>query len=471
MKQKNSYKFGIISILLVLGMAGCMVGPNFQKPVVESASQFRFDSIQADTFLNMKWWELFQDEQLKALIIAGLVENSDVRIAASRIEEARAALGYNKADIYPSVGYDGSVSRGNVTQGGGKTDGASNFFTLAPALVWELDFWGKYRRATEAARAELLASEYGQRAVMIGLISEIAGSYYRLLDYDMRYEIATRTLESRTESKKIIQERFDKGIVPELDLNQAQIQEAIAASSIPIYKRQIAKTENYLSILTGKNPSGIPRAKPLDKQVVPPEIPIGIPSDLLARRPDVLAAEQMVAAQNARIGVAEAMRFPSISLTGLFGAASTELSTFISGDAVIWSVSGGLLGPIFNFGKNKRRVEIEKERTTQAYLAYENTVLHAFREVDDALLEVQTYEQELAARQYQLDAAINASALSQARYDGGVTSYLEVLESDRSLFQAELYVAETLQNRMNAYVKLYKSLGGGWISETETTQP
>lgn len=463
----------IYSLFIILTISSCKVGPKYQKPVTTSPTTFRFDSIstQADTVINLKWWELFQNEDLKALIDTALKYNPDVLIAASRIEEARAVVGYNKADLWPSIGYDGSGARmqNNIPALG--ISGPFNNFSGAANLAWELDFWGKYRRATEAARAELLASDFGHRAVQISLISSVAGTYFKLLDYDARLKIAKMTMESRKESLQIIGERFDKGIVPEIDLNQAEIQEAIAAAAIPLYKRLVAQTENALSILLGNNPGKIERSLKLRDEVIPPKIPSGIPSAVLARRPDINEAEQMLIAQNAQIGVAVAMRFPSISLTGMLGAASTDLSTIATGgDALIWSFGGGIVGPIFQFGKNKRRVEIERQRFYQDSIYYVKTILQAFREVEDALVEIQTLSEESAARERQMAAAENAAMLSIERYNGGVTSYLEVLDSERSKFNAQLSAAEVYQLHLNAYVFLYKALGGGWISEEEMNQ-
>lgn len=470
MKQNTIHS--IIVILLILAISGCKVGPNFQRPVTNSPAAFRFDSnaTQADTIINLKWWEMFQDPELKALIDTALVYNPDVLIAASRIEEARAVVGYNKADQWPSMGYDGSGSRQQMNLSQFGVDGPISNFSGAATLAWELDFWGKYRRATEAARAELLASDFSHRAVQVSLISSVASTYFLLLDYDSRLEISKMTMESRRESMRIIEERYNEGIVPEIDLNQAQIQEAIAAAAIPFYERLVAQTENALSILLGNNPGIIKRSRKLKDEVIPPEIPSGIPSALLARRPDINAAEQMLAAQNARIGVAVAQRFPSISLTGMLGAASNDLSTITTGDALIWSVGGGIVGPIFQFGKNKRRVDIERERFYQDSLYYVNTVLQAFREVEDALIEIQTLNKESIARDRQMAAAENASMLSYERYDGGVTSYLEVLDSDRSKFNAQLAATEVYQMYINSYVFLYKALGGGWLSEEEMKQ-
>jgi len=277
-----------------------------------------------------------------------------------------------------------------------------------------------------------------------------------------RYDISEKTYNSRKEYLTIIQARFDKGTVPQIDLNHAQIQEAQAESAIYLYERMVKQTEYTLSILLGQNPVEIANTYTLKEQIVPPEVPPGLPSQLLERRPDIREAEQLLAAQNARIGMAQAMRFPSISLTGLLGLGSDDLSTLVSPDAVIWSAGGQLLGPIFNFNKNKRRVDIERHRTEQMLLSYEQTVLIAFKEVEDALVEIRTYKKELEARKRQVTAATNASLLSKARYDKGVTSYLEVLESNRQLFDAELIAAQTLDEYLFAYVKLYKALGGGW---------
>ncbi|MEA3479300.1 MAG: efflux transporter outer membrane subunit, partial [Bacteroidota bacterium] len=288
-----------------------------------------------------------------------------------------------------------------------------------------------------------------------------------LLDFKNRYTISKDTYDSRQQSTSLIQARFDKGIVPELDLNQAQIQEAIAASAVPNYERAVAITEHALSILLGRNPGTITVSDNLSKDLLPPDIPAGIPSELLQRRPDILEAEQLAAAQTARIGVAQAMRFPSISLTGMLGIATSALSGMTIANNGVWSASAGLLGPIFEFGKNKRRVEIERKRAEQLVYAYENTVLGAFKEVEDALVEVHTYGTEIDAVLRRMKAANNAMDLSWARYNGGVTSYLEVLYQENEKFNAQLRASEVFKEQLNAYVKLYKALGGGWISEEE----
>ncbi|HRX11365.1 MAG TPA: TolC family protein, partial [Draconibacterium sp.] len=305
------------------------------------------------------------------------------------------------------------------------------------------------------------ATEYGLKAIQVSLISEVARTYFLLLDYKSRLSIAKNTLVTRKESTRIIWERYKKGIVPEIDLNQAQIQEDYAAGAIPAYERSVAFTENALSMLIGENPREIVISAQIDEVLPPDSIPAGLPSQLLKRRPDVLEAEQLAVAQNARIGVAQALRFPSFSLTAMLGVASPDLSAFNSSDILVGTVGAGLFGPIFNFGKNKRRVEIEKERTEQLRLNYQKAVVSAFRETEDALVNVRTLEQELVFVENQLKSSTNAAKLSRARYDGGVTSYLEVLEAERSLFQIQLYYSEMLQRRLSAYSDLYKTLGGG----------
>jgi len=466
--KMNTLKPLFITAIMAVTITGCMVGPNLEKPVVETYEQFRFDSIADDTMVNLEWWKMFNDPNLDTLIYLALEYNQDLLIAASRIEQAYAALGISKADLFPQFGYDAKATYGKPDPSGGSTgDGVR--FVVTPNVYWELDFWGRVRRANEAARAEILASEEAMKYIQVGLITAVADGYFQLLDFDKRLEISRRTWETRKESLWIIEQRYQQGIIPEIDLNQAQQQEAIAAASVPGYERYVARTENYLSILIGQNPRNIERGL-LDNQVIPPEIPVGLPSELLMRRPDILQAEQQFYAETAMIGVAQAMRFPSFSITGALGVASSDLSSLVSGDALIYNVGGSILGPIFNWGRNKRRVEIQKETARQAQYNYEKTILNAFREVDDALVDIYTYKKELAARERQKVAAINAAMLSRARYDGGQTAYLEVLETERSMFSAELEASATMGYRLSSYVYLYKALGGGWISAGEEAE-
>jgi outer membrane protein, multidrug efflux system len=461
MNHLNKY---FIIILIILTASGCLMGPKYEKPVVNTPGQFRYDSIHIDTVIDLKWWELFKDPELKELITICLAENKDLLVAASRVEVARLNAGINKADYWPKFDAQGGGFAGNYfgnlfSDNGYAAVGAVN-------MNWEIDFWGKIRRLNEASRAELVASEYGKRSLQISLISEVAYQYFVLLDYKWRLEISQQAMQLRKESLDIVQARFDYGYSPEIDLNQAQIQWAIAAASIPLYKRLIGRTENLISILIGRNPDFIKTGTDLENQIVPPEIPPGIPSTILYRRPDIVEAEQLLIAQNARIGVAQARRMPAISLTGLLGVSSNQLSGLTTA-GLAWNAGGSLLGPLFYFGQNLKRVEIEREFFIQENRFYETTILDAFREVEDALIDIQTFRDELEVRRQQIEAAVNAQKLSLERYDKGVTSYLEVLESQRSAFDAELVYSQTRQALLNSYVNLYKALGGGWISEAE----
>jgi multidrug efflux system outer membrane protein len=442
-----------------------MVGPNLEKPLVDTEEQFRFDSIAGDSMINLAWWELYDDPLLDTFIYLALEHNRDVQTALSRIDQAYAVLGVSRADLFPQFGYELSATYGKPDPSGAGSD-AAPLFVITPSVYWELDFWGKVRRANQAAQAEIYASEASLRQVQVSLISAVADGYFQLLDFDNRLEVSRRTWETRKESLWIIEQRFDKGIVPEIDLNQAQQQEAVAAVAVPLYERMVAHTENYLNILIGRNPRDITRGD-LNQEFDPPEIPVGIPSELLERRPDLVQAEQLFYAETSRIGVAQAMRFPSFSITGLLGVASSDLSTLISGESVLYSIGGSILGPIFNWGKNKRRVEIQQELAGQALQRYEQTVLNAFREVDDALIDIYSYRLEYEARLRQQKAAVNAARLSRARYDGGQTAYLEVLETERSMFNAELEASAVRRYLLSSYIYLYKALGGGWITPEE----
>jgi multidrug efflux system outer membrane protein len=429
--------------------------------MIETSSGFLYDSLMGDSTVNIAWWELFEDEQLDTLVRTALANNLSILQAASRVNEAKAYLGYNQADLWPSLNYNGNVQIPDNS----RVNPMGSFLTAG--ILWELDFWGKFRRANEAARAELLASQYAQRWVYVSLIADVASTYFAYLDYKQQYEVSVRTLASREESLRIIAARFEKGTAPELDLNQAQIQEATAAAAIPKNRRMMAIAENTLNLLLGQHPRSLMIDTKLEEITPPDEIPVGIPSEILARRPDVRQAEQILIAQNARIGVAQAMRFPSISLTGLFGTASPELGSLLSSNSLGWSAAAGVVGPLFEFGKNKRRVEIERFRTEQALYSYEQAILLALADVEDALITLQTSGQALEAITRQMIAAENANMLSRERYDGGVTSYLEVLDSERTYFNAELLASSAYREQLNAYVQLYKSLGGGWITPEE----
>ena len=463
MKKYIKNIVGVLAILLIV--ASCKVGPNFQKPEEETPQTYRYTNNATDSIINLKWWELFNDPVLDTLIATALRENKNLLVAASRIEQARANVKFNKADMGPKIGAQAGAG---VTNQIFNIPGGSNFesYNAAGTFSWELDFWGKFRRSTEAAQAEMLASFYGKRAIEIALISEVATNYFELLDYKARLRISESTLSLRDSTLIIIQARFDEGYTHIIDVNQAEIQKGITQASVPRFKRFVAFTEHNISLLIGRNMDSVLTFKPLKDYEIPDSIPTGIPSEILQRRPDIMQSEQMYKAQNARIGVAQAMRFPSISLTGLLGVGSTDLSNLLS-NGLGWSAGASLLGPVFEWGKNARRVDIERELTKQYLYQYENTVLIALLEVDNSLIELSTYREELIANEMKMRAAKNASSLSRQRYYQGVTSYLEVIENQRQEFDARLAYSENYQALLSSYIGLYKSLGGGWVSEAE----
>jgi outer membrane protein, multidrug efflux system len=456
-------------LLVVAALGGCTLGPDYERPELDTPASYIQPVQEGASFANTPWWELFEDPQLQFLIQTALQENQDLGIAIARIEEFRAILGITRADQFPTVDISASGGRTDPSQNtiqGSISDGFVDSYRLSGDVFFELDLFGRLRRSTEAARGELLAAEENRRSITISLIANVASTYMLLRDLDAQLEIAQRTEETRADSLRIIQARFEKGTVPRLDVDQAEIELAVAIAAVATAQRLVSQTEHSLSVLLGRNPGPIARGLPLEQQAVPPDIPAGLPSELLQRRPDVLASEASLAAQTARIGVAEAVRWPSITLTGSLGFESQELSTLTDNGSDFWSIGGNILQPLFNAGRNRSRVDAEIARTEQALLAYEQTVLRAFAEVEDALVAVRTYRREHEARIRQVTAARSAAILSRARYNGGVTSYLEVLDIERSLFSAELSESQTLRLYITSIVELYKALGGGWNPES-----
>ncbi len=447
-------------ILLVISLSGCMLGPNFQKPETVTAEKFRFDTTKTVQTVNLRWWELLDDPTLDTLIKIALKENKDVLIAATRVEYARANIGYTKADQWPPFRYNINAS---VSGNSGNVSSGLNVF---PEFSWEIDFWGKFRRLNEAARAQYLASEYAKRTVQLSLVSAVATTYFNILASKDLLELSENTLASRDSALVIMKDKYKGGMISLMDLNQAKIQRDIAAATVPIYKRTIAFNENALSILLGKLPQKIDIGKPFHQHKYELDIPVGLPSELIERRPDVKQAEQLYRAQNAQIGVAEAMRWPSFSLTGFLGGASSDLTSF-NAMGLSWSAGGALFGPIFEFGKNKQRVEMARQNARMALLEYEKTVQQAFKDVEDALVSISTYREELAAQESRTKTAIESEDLSYIRYNEGSTTYLEVLEQQRQSFSAQLDLLNTRLNLLNSYILLYKSLGGGWLSPEE----
>lgn len=460
------FRVGFVGMCIVL-VSGCALTPDYERPELDvPEAYFRAqEPYQEQNIANLPWWEVFQDLQLQALIRTALAENKDLGVAFSRVAQVEAQLTSTQANQYPFLDITGGAGRSRQSQLLAPGAGIDNNFSIAGNISFELDLWRKLSRSTESAQANLLASEAAYRHVSLGIVSTVASAYFLLRDLDERLLISQRTLGSRQDSLDIIEARFSKGTVPELDVNQAEIELATARVAVSTYQRQIAQTEHSLAVLLGRNPGPITRGLALDDQTLLPDIPSGLPSELLQRRPDVVAAEQRLHAETALIGVAEALRYPSLSLTGSYGSVSDDLSDLNDSSAESWGIAGNLFAPIFNWGQLKAQSEIQRARTEEALYDYEATLQQAFREVADALVAVRTYRETYAAYSFQAEAARNAERLSRARYDSGIVGYLEVLEADRSLFTAELNESASLQDALNALVGLYSSLGGGWVRE------
>jgi len=407
---------------------------------------------------------VYKDTVLTQLIRSVLDSNLDVLTAVARVEESRALYGFSKSFLWPSVGYNLGAGVSDIGSNAFKTGAGidGEVYQGYGVMNWEIDLFGKLSHQKRSAWAQYLASENNAQAVRVSLIAETATLYFILRDLDNRLEIAKQTVVSRIESLKVISDRFDKGYVAELDKFQAQQQLAVVEALVPNLERQIVITQNALRVLTGMSPGAISRGRNIYDQQLPLEIPAGIPSDLLQRRPDIIAAEQELISRTEEIGVATALRFPTISLTGFLGFASPQLSSIVDPESFAMGISGGLFGPVFEFGKNRRRLEVRKSQAAQFSFQYQKTVLNAFAEVDNSLASLRTYTLEHAAYARELTAASKAFALTQVRYDEGYSDYLELLNQQDNLFDAQLNESITQSQQNIAVVNLFKALGGGW---------
>jgi outer membrane protein, multidrug efflux system len=463
-------------LISILFFGGCKLGPNYVRPPVHAPEQWK-EEVKVDaTLANVPWWELFKDPALQELIHIALNENLDLKIATERIEEARATYGFQKSDLYPQVDLNVSggaqeLSHNSVPKIPRDVDTSKSVYNLNASVFWELDFFGRIRRATEAEKAILMSTEEGQRFVVISLVASVAQAYIELRDLDLSLEISRRTLKSAEDYEKLAKLRFDGGLTSELDWRQAQAEYRRTESFVHQFEALIVQKENEISILLGRNPSSITRGLAIEDQPLPPEVPAGLPSELLERRPDVLQAEQILISSNARIGEAKALLFPRISLTGFFGWESTDLGNVITGPAKTWAIAGNLIQPLFNAGKNKRRVEITESQYRQTLYAYESVILQAFREVEDSLIDYKKSGERRVSEAARVEAEQRVLALAETRYRGGVSNYLEVLDAQRSLFEAELDHVQSMNDQLVAMVRLYKALGGGWVPPAPPTPP
>jgi multidrug efflux system outer membrane protein len=460
---------GLVMMSASLGLAcACAVGPNYKRPTVNVPPAYHGlspdEAAKADakSLADEKWWEVFQDEQLRELVKTALQQNYDVRIAATRILQAQAQLGITRADQFPTIaaGMAGANLRNPQTKFLGAYDTSAT--QVSGSLAWDLDFWGKYRRATEAARADLAASEWARQEVITSLIANLASAYFQLRALDSQLEISQRTLASRQDSLRLTRLLADGGSTSMLDVRQAEQLVFTAASEVPSLQQQIEQEEDFISTLMGNNPGPIPRGRKLTEQEHPATVPAGLPSSLLARRPDIREAEEQLISANAQIGVARAAYFPDISLTATAGFQSSALTSLFTGPAGLWNFGGTLTQPIFTAGKLRSNVRLSEARQQEFVLNYQQTIQVAFRDVSDALIAYHRTQEFREQQGLLVGSAEDAARLSHMRYNGGVASYLEVLTNETNYFSAELNLVQAQLNERLALVQLYKSLGGGW---------
>lgn len=455
-----------VSLLVALS-SGCVVGPDYMRPDVPAPSTYRGvpteSTVKPDvaSFGDEKWWDAFQDEVLRDLIRAALQQNYDVRIAAARILEARALLGITSADQLPTATAAASALNQRSPQVAGRPAVETSPEQVSVSLAWELDFWGKFRRATESARANLLSEEWAQREVLSSLASEVATAYFQLRELDLELDISRQTLASRRDSLRLTQILADGGATSLLDVRQAEQLVFGAAAAISDLELRMEQEENFISILVGRNPDAVARGRRLVDQPHPPEVPAGLPSSLLERRPDIVQAEQQLVAANAQIGVAKADFFPQISLTAVGGYQSSALTRLFTGPA-LWTFGASAVQPIFEGGRIRNRVRFAEARTQEATFVYQRTVQQAFREVSDSLVAYRKTQEVRAQLQQLTTAAEDATTLANMRYRGGAASYLEVLDSETRFFAAQLSLAQAQLRELQSLVQIYRSLGGGW---------
>jgi len=464
---------------VVAVLSACKMGPDYARPQTPAGDTWRLTTPSAESIANLAWWELLKDKELQNLVRIALTENQDVRTAMASVEQYRAQVVTTKWDLAPSLSYSGSAflfhtSGGDATtipggggaivlpgQGGEDSTTFSNTVGFGN-LKWELDLWGRLRRAVESSEAQLFAQEENQRVVVLNLLGSVSDAYFSLRSLDLQIDITKRTLKSWEESVRLSQLRFRQGYVSKLDLDRFEAERAGTAAKLAELEKQVGQKENQLSALLGRKPAAITRGLPLTEQPMPPTVPAGLPSELLQRRPDLLQAEQTLAAATAGIGMAQAQRFPQFALTGAIGGANANLNGTSPGPLFIQNIAASLSGPLLNATALGYQVTINETKAQQAALQYEKAIVNALKEVEDALIAVQKTREQRMAQEQQVTALQSALSLADQRYQGGRASYLDVLTSQRSLYESELALAKTLYVQLASVVQLYAALGGGW---------
>jgi outer membrane protein, multidrug efflux system len=457
--------------LCMLLFSGCAIGPDYRRPAIDTPAAWRVEEREAKDLANTAWWEQFDEPVLNELIYTALKENKDVKIAAGRVEEFMGRYGVTRAVQFPQVTASGSALRQGFSDytnplPSPTLDNPGTFYQTFLNASWQIDLWGQLRRATEAARADLLSTGEARRGVILTVVTSVAIAYTDLLGLDKQLEIAERTAKARENSFNLFTLRFERGLISELELRQAESEYRSALATIPFLQKLIAQQENALSVLLGRNPGPIPRGKPIDDLMLP-AVPAGLPSSLLEKRPDIGQAEQDLIAANARIGVARALYFPTIFLTGTYGVASRDLDLLFTGPAKAWTYAAPAVMPIFTAGGIAGQVKVAESVQQETLFRYQKVIQQGFREVDDALIDQSKSREMLGIQKQQVEALRSYARLAELRYDNGYTSYLEVLDAQRSLFQGELLYAQTQVVLFRALVNIYKSMGGGWVAEAD----
>jgi multidrug efflux system outer membrane protein len=456
--------------LAAILLTGCTVGPDYKRPVMSAPVQHRFveGAAQAESLADVPWMTVFSDPALQNLIHEAIQNNLDLRIAAARVDEARARAGIARSFRFPTIdvvgGYTGALTSRDAesTVVGSDQGHTLHNWNIGGQLSWDADLFGRLRRGNEAANALFLSTEQGRRAVLVSLVGDVSSTYFRLRELDLQLDIARQTLGINDRTIAYFQDRLQGGVSNRLELDQVRANRSVTATTIPQIEQDIAITENALSILLGRPPGSILRGRTLAEQQTPPVVPAGLPAALLERRPDVVEAEQLLVAANADVGAAKALFYPNISLTSFFGGASHDLTTMLSGTAAVWSVGAGLLQPLYNGGRIKRNYEAAEAQYQQALAAYQKSALTAYREVADALVAIQKLKEVRVQQEEGIAALQDAADLSRDRYQSGLASYIEILIADQSLFQQQLQLAQTRGAELRAVTDLYRSLGGGW---------
>ncbi|NJC88163.1 MAG: efflux transporter outer membrane subunit [Desulfuromonas sp.] len=458
----------LLIVCISLLLAACSIGPDYVRPTIATQPNWRITYETAAGLADTTWWERFEDPVLNDLIHAALKENLDLMAAAARVDQYLGQLQTTRAEFFPQIGASGFAARQDETETGliPGDNTPYNYYEGTVNATWEIDIWGRIRRASEAARAEMLASEEARRAVLLTLTANTAGSYIALRGLDRQLEIARDTEKVYAESLRIFNLRHQYGTVSQLEVSQVESQYEVARQAVPKLEAQVARQEHLLCVLLGRNPGLIPRGKTIDELAIP-GIPAGLPSELLERRPDILQAEQQLIAANARIGVARALYFPRVSLTGAFGTASIHSDQLFEGPSEVWQLTGNALMPIFTFGAIEGQVQAAEARQRQALFNYRQAILNAFRDVEDALVSTTKGREQLGSQLRQVKALGTYAYLAKLQYEAGKTSYLQVLDADRALFDGQLSQVRTQASALAALVDVYRAMGGGWVDEAD----